>query len=770
MVGAGAQGCDAAATLDAIAASPRGLECVRHLTTIEARAARFDALKEPLHPGVEERLRAKGIGRLFTHQVAAIDRLLARESVVVATGTASGKSLCYQIPIAQAALSGEPATALMLFPTKALAQDQLRSLRSWLIPGMKAVTYDGDTADPDRAWARKHATVVLTNPEMLHVGILPSHQRWATFLMRLQLVVVDELHAFRGIFGSHVAHLLRRLRRVCAHYGSDPVFCFSSATIGNPGALASTLCGLDVVTIDDDGAPRSERRLALWERPLVDGTSGPRPSANLACAELLREFVGAGHQTLAFTRSRKGAELVAQYARRALTEGGRPELADRVAPYRAGYLPAERRALEQRLAQRQLLGVAATNALELGIDINGLDAVVLNGFPGTLASMWQQMGRAGRSGSPAAAVLVAGDDQLDEWYLRHPDELVDRPHEHVVVNPGNPFVARAQLACATHELPLTADDDTYFGEVLDEVVAALVRDDLAKPRGAKLYWAGPEPPAPRVGLRTGTNEEYRLIDLDRGEVVGTVDAARVHSVAHDGAIYLHLGRQYRVERLVERDRTALVSPADDLDEYTQARSDIDITISATDHHATVGAGVANLGSVEVTSQVTGYQRKRISNGRVIETVDLDLAPRTLPTRACWYTVPFDALVEAGLEPVQVLGTVHAAEHGLIGLLPLFTICDRWDVGGVSMAAHPQTGEPTIFIYDGYPGGAGIAELAFDARDRHVRATRDLVGACRCDDGCPSCVQSPKCGNWNEYLDKAGATALLSLLAEPKMRR
>ncbi len=754
---------DAADTFARLRDDPRFAERAAHLAILPERAARFAATKDPVPDEVIERLHSRGVDRLFCHQAEAIDRLRAGESIVMATGTASGKSLCYQLPIVESALAGERATALMLFPTKALAQDQLGSLRSWLVPGLRAVTYDGDTRDVDRVWARKNANVVLTNPDMLHIGILPSHQRWATFFMRLRFVVVDELHSLRGIFGSHVALLLRRLRRICDHYGSAPTFCFASATIGNPAELASALSGLPVHLIDDDGAPRAERHLAVWRRPLLQGSDSARASANVECATLLAEFVADGHQALAFARSRKGAELVAQHARRILAASERPGLADRIGSYRAGYLASERRALERRLASGELAGIAATSALELGIDIGGLDAIVLNGFPGTLASLWQQVGRAGRSGARSAAVLVAGDDQLDQWYSAHPEELATRRPEQVVINADNPFVARAQLACATHELPLTTDDERYFGPVLDGIVAELVRDDLAKPRGGKLYWAGPEPPAPAVGLRTGTNREYQLVDRDAGELIGTVDEARVHSVAHPGAMYLHLGRQYRVDRLVEHERLALLTAADGEDEYTQPRSDTSITIVDDERRAPIGAATVHLGTVEVTTQVVGYQRRTASTGRVIASVDLDLTPSTLLTRSCWYAVPLVALLDAGLAPAQLLGAVHATEHGLIGLLPLFAICDRWDVGGVSMATNAQTGEPTIFVYDGYPGGAGIAELAFAARDRHAGATLELLATCRCDDGCPSCVQSPKCGNWNEYLDKAAAVELLRLL-------
>jgi DEAD/DEAH box helicase domain-containing protein len=754
---------DASEVLDALAADPELAGRCVHREVLAERAARYADLIETLHPEVRERLLAASITKLYEHQAAGVDALRTGRSVVVATGTASGKSLCYQAPIVSSVVEGRRDTALCIFPTKALAQDQLRSLRSWLVPGLRAVTYDGDTDRDARGWARKNANVVLTNPEMLHMGILPSHKNWATFLMRLRYVVVDELHTLRGIFGSHVAHVLRRLRRICEHYGADPTFFFASATIGNPGELASALCGLDVEQIVDDTSPRAERVLACWQRPLLDEHSGARASANMEAALLVSRFVRAGHQTLAFTRSRRGAELVAQHARRQLSETD-PALANRVAAYRAGYLPEERRALEHDLSSGRLLGIAATNALELGIDVGGLDAVVLNGFPGTLASMWQQAGRAGRTGKRSVAVLVAGDDQLDQWYVTHPGELTRRAPERAVVNPDNPYVLRAQVACAAHELPLQPDDERWFGAGLDDAVRELVQSDLLTPRAGRMYWAGGYSPARDVGLRSGSSVEYRLIDAAEERTIGTVDDARVFAVAHPGAVYLHQGRQYRVERLDTLEHVAVLEEYDDADEYTQARTETDIAIASEDDFAALGAATVHVGSVEVHNQVVAYQRKQISTNKIIEVAELDLPKRSLVTRACWYTIPADVVAAAGVEPAQLIGTVHAAEHGLIGMLPLFTICDRWDVGGVSMAQHPQTGAPTIFIYDGFPGGVGIAELAFDAAARHARATLDLIAVCTCDQGCPSCVQSPKCGNWNEHLDKAGAIVLLRLMA------
>jgi DEAD/DEAH box helicase domain-containing protein len=759
---------DAPGTLDELANNADFLGRCVHREVLAARPARFGETEKPLDPEVAARLAARGIDHLFEHQARAIDALRAGRSVVAATGTASGKSLCFQVPIIENAIADRRDTALLIYPTKALAHDQLRSLHSWLVPGLRAVTYDGDTASDDRMWARKNANVVLTNPEMLHMGILPSHKRWATFLMRLRYVVIDELHTLRGIFGSHVAHVLRRLRRVCEHYGADPVFCFASATIGNPGELASALCGLPVEQIDDDCSPRAERILACWQRPLLDPHSGARGSANVETAELMTRFARAGHQTLAFTRSRRGAEVVAQYARRRLNESD-PELRDRVAAYRAGYLADERRALELEIASGRLLGIAATNALELGIDVGGLDAVILNGFPGTLASLWQQAGRAGRTGQRSAAVLVAGDDQLDQWYAAHPDELTRRPPERAVVNPQNPFVLRAQVACAAHELPLTPDDEQWFGTGLDDAVRELVQSDLLMPRAGRMYWSGTHSPAREVGLRSGSSIEYRFLDVDEERTVGTVDDARVFAVAHPGAVYLHQGRQYRVERLDTVEHVAYVAPYDDADEYTQARTETDIAIVSEDAFAPLGEAIVHLGAVSVRNQVVAYQRKQISSNDAIEVCDLDLPDRTLVTRACWYTVPASVTEAAGIAPAEIIGAVHAAEHGLIGMLPLFTICDRWDVGGVSMALHLQTGQPTIFVYDGYPGGAGIAELAFADADRHARATLELITACPCDEGCPSCVQSPKCGNWNEYLDKRAAVKLLGLLTTSRQR-
>ena len=732
-----------------------------HVERLPARTARWAELTSPLPTAVADAVPFP----LWTHQAAAIDAARAGRSVVVATGTASGKSLCYQVPIAEAVVGDPPGTALLLYPTKALAQDQLRSLTALDIPGLVAATYDGDTGIDERTWTRRNANVLLTNPDMLHVGLLPYHERWATFLMRLRYVVVDELHVLRGIFGTHVAHLLRRLRRVCAHYGSDPTFLFGSATIGEPDRLAAALCGKDVAAITDDGSPRGERLFALWNTPLLDPTTGARGSTNVETASVLSALVGDDRRAIAFCRSRKGTELVAADTQRRVP----PRLRRTVRPYRGGYLAEERRDIERELFAGRLRAVVATSALELGIDIGNLDACVLSGFPGTIASMWQQAGRAGRAQQQSLAVLIAGEDQLDQWLMAHPTEVFTRPPEPAVINPTNPFVLLPHLACAAYELPLTPDDERWWGDTLDDGVRELVQDEQLKVRSGRAYWSGRGSPAHRVGLRTGSSVEYRIAKAD-GQLIGTVDESRAFEQVHPGAIYLHQGQAWKVVDLDLDDRVAYVEPSAG-DEMTQTRSDTDIRILGVDRVERIGPTRLCLGAVEVREQVVGYQRKDVHTREVLGTVDLDLPPTRLVTRAFWYEIEPATLVGAGIDNGDWPGALHAAEHAAIGMLPLFTICDRWDVGGVSTALQADTGTPTIVVYDGYPGGAGIAELGFESGRLLLERTLEAIEACPCASGCPSCVQSPKCGNLNEPLDKAGAARLLrSMLSRRRERR
>jgi DEAD/DEAH box helicase domain-containing protein len=694
-----------------------------------------------------------------------MDLVRARRHVAVATATASGKSLCYQVPIAEAVTDPiKPGTALALYPTKALAQDQLKGFGHLAMPDLVAATYDGDT-DPDRrAWVRRHANVILTNPEMLHCGLLPHHERWATFLMRLRYVVIDELHVLRGVFGTHVGHLLRRLRRLCEQYGASPTFVFSSATIGHPARLATDICGMPVAEVIGDGSPRGERIVALVDPTALDAPRSAR-SANQVTAGLIADLVRNGHRTLAFCRSRAGAEVVAADVVRR-----HPDLAGRVRPYRGGYLAAERREIEAQLFSGQLGGVVATNALELGIDVGGLDACVLNGFPGTIASMWQQMGRAGREGQTSLAVLVAGEDQLDRYFLDHPDEVFSRSPEPAVVNPSNPFVLDPHLACAAYEQPLGHRDERWWGEHLDDGVRRLVLEDRLRLRvrhhRTRAYWAGRGHPSTGMGLRSGSQHEVRIAFAD-GTLVGTVDGARACELVHPGAIYLHQGRPHLVVDLDLDDGVAIVEP-DDGTTYTLARTDVVLRLLSVDRTEPLGRLELGLGAVEVTSRVTGYQRREVLTGAIVGHEDLDLPPSQLVTRGYWWVVPPAVLRAARIAEASVPGALHAAEHAAIGILPLFTICDRWDVGGVSTPWLDDTGGPTIVIYDGHPGGAGVAELGFEFASQQLQATLDVLDRCRCRHGCPSCVQSPKCGSWNEPLDKRAAARLLRAadVAEP----
>ena len=695
---------------------------------------------------------------LWSHQAEAIDLISAGRSVVLATSTASGKSLAFQLPVVEAALAPvRPSTSLLVFPTKALAQDQLRSFADLPFDKLTAAAYDGDCTQEERTWVRQHANVILTNPEMLHHGLLPNHRRWATFLSRLSYVVVDELHVLRGVFGSHVAHVLRRLTRLANHYGADPTFVFCSATIGEPARLASELCGREVAAITVDGSPKGDRHIVLWD-PWVDGTT-TRKSSTSEATEVAASLVRSGLRTLVFCRSRRGTELVAGELRARLDD---PD-GQRIRSYRGGYLATERREIEDALFTGQLDAVVATSALELGVDIGGLDAVVLCGFPGTVASMWQQIGRAGRGADASLAVLVAGDDQLDRWVMNHPAETFARPPERAVTNPANPLIVDSEMACAAHELPLAPHDDRYWGDVLDDAVLRGVVDDWLQLRrrtrvDLRAVWSGKGWPSSGVSLRSSSLGELRIVDPD-DQLIGTVDEARAHEQTHPGAIYLHQGRAWKVVELDEPNRFVRVEPSDG-ETYTQARSHSSIRLLSTDASRMVGRAVLSVGSVEVTSIVTGFLTKRSFDHHTIERVELELPPRLLETRAVWYCTGVDLTAEAGLKGETVGSSLHAIEHAAIGILPLFAICDRWDVGGLSTEWLPDTAAPTIVIYDGYAGGAGIAELAWEAADRHLAATLGIIERCTCETGCPSCVQSPKCGNWNDRLDKSGAAALL----------
>jgi DEAD/DEAH box helicase domain-containing protein len=745
----------------------RRAKSVTHVEALPARLGRTAAFPPWVDPLLLRRLAGRGVEQPWVHQSAVAEHAWAGRSVVVATGTASGKSLGYLMPVLTRLLSNPSARAIYLAPTKALARDQLSAIRALTLTGIRAAAYDGDTPREERDWVRTHANYVLSNPDMLSAGLLPQHARWGAFIRGLEFVIIDECHHYRGVFGSHVAQVIRRLRRICARYGAAPTFVLASATVADPGSTASRLTGLPVEIVDDDGSPRGPVTFALYEPPLSElkGEHGApvRKSALSETAELLADLVADGVPTLAFVRSRRAAETTALSARRSLAAiGGREGAlaARQVAAYRAGYLPEERRALEEALRSGKLLGLAATNALELGIDISGLDAVLLAGFPGTLASLWQQAGRAGRRGGEALAVLVARDDPLDTYLVHHPEAVFGRSVEAAVLDPDNPYVLTPHLECAAAEQPLRESDLELFGPAAEPAIDDLVRRGRLRRRSSGWYWTARE--RPWVDLRGTGGAPISVVEESTGRLLGTVDRASAHTHVHPGALYLHQGESFLVRALVEDDACALVESAQ-VDWSTTARDLTDLRVVEELRRRTVGRLTVSFGTVDVTHQVVGYQRKRITTGEVLGEEPLELAPRELRTRSVWYVISPELLALAQLGEADVPGAAHAAEHAAIGLLPLWATCDRWDIGGVSTALHPDTGEATIFVYDGAPGGAGFAERGFARIDGWLAATKEAIDACECESGCPSCVQSPKCGNGNEPLDKAGASRLLAVV-------
>jgi len=771
-----------------------------------------------LHPEVLEALERLGMQRLYSHQAQAVYRAWEGPTIVT-TGTASGKSMCFNLPTLDVLCRDGRARALYLYPTKALAQDQARALATFgLTKRVRPAIYDGDTPHEARAQIRKSANVVLTNPDMLHVGILPHHAAWAELFANLAIVVIDEAHAYRGVFGSHVANVLRRLRRIAAAYGTTPRFLLTSATIANPVELAERLTGLDEVSlIDEDGSPAPGRKIAMWNPPLTDEALGTRRSALAEAAELLARLVREGTRAICFMKSRKGVERLSQLVKEDL-EATHPELAELVAPYRAGYTPQQRRALEGQLTRGELRAVITTDALELGIDIGELDASVVVTFPGTVASLRQMWGRAGRRGR-GLAVYVAGEDALDQFFCRHPENFLDRPVEAAILDHESPLIFRQHLLCTAHEGPLSLDDAEFLGprweahaellvsagelrrrpghvarrgedgEIGDSVLRGLGRESYV-PRRSGGY------PAAEVSLRSASPDSFEIVDVVSGELLGSTEAARAHSTVHQGAIYLHQGRSYEVRELDLDRRRALVAQFDG-DWYTQPKRETETSIERLlDRREALGVTLS-FGEVSVADTVLAYQRKRSSDHALLDLVALDLPQTSFPTQALWFELPIGPTASragggsAALhsreehEPANgglggpaetiplesLLGALHATEHAQIAVLPLIAMCDRWDIGGLSTNFHPQTHGPTIFLYDGHPGGVGIARTAFHRFGELCEDARRLIAECPCSGagGCPSCVQSPKCGNLNEPLSKAGAHLLLErmLTAPPE---
>jgi DEAD/DEAH box helicase domain-containing protein len=725
-------------------------EEVAHLGVEPEREARF----APLPDELDERVRAAiGVPQLYAHQRAAWEAAARGEHVLTTTGTASGKTLAFNLPALDALARQPKSRALYLYPTKALAQDQFRTLSGYRVPGLKPAIYDGDTPTEQRWQIRKWSNVILTNPDMVNVGILPNHDRWGDVLANLRYVVIDEAHVYRGVFGSHVANVLRRLLRLARIYGAEPQFLLASATISNPGELGAALLGEPVTVIGDDAAPRAERTVVLWNPELLDAELGLRASSLAEAAKLQALFVERGLRTLTFAKSRKAAELIHRFTAERLGDDAH------LSPYRAGYTAQQRREIERRLAEGELLGVSATNALELGIDIGLLDVVISVGFPGTVASLRQQWGRAGRRGS-GLAVLVASEDGLDQFFMREPDKLLGRRVEAAILDHANPRLLAGHVRAAAYEAPITGDDEATLGP---EAIRAARADPELKQTPAGIVWAGKDHPAARISLRSSEPEAFTIVDGTTGNVLGLVERSRAYSTVHEGAVYLHLGESFLVRELDQATLHAGVEPFSG-NWYTQAKKETMTTIVEPRLVQRRAGMELSFGEIEVTEQVVGYERRTISGQERIELVALELPATTFATEAVWFLPEPEQLRELEEMP-KLLGTLHAAEHALIALLPLWAMCDRWDIGGLSTNQHPQTGRPTVFVYDGHAGGVGIAERGFEQFEGWAADTAAMIRGCPCSSGCPSCVQSPKCGNLNDMLDKDGALMFLERVVD-----
>lgn len=716
-----------------------------HIETIPARSASYGRLDPPLSAALQRVVEGLGVRELYTHQVSAIEHARAGRHVVVVTGTASGKTLCYNIPVVERIMSDPAATALYVFPTKALTQDQQRGLARIAELGgpelrLRSGADHGDTPDSTRRKLREEANVILTNPDMLHQGILPSHPAWRRFFAGLRYVVIDEIHAYRGVFGSNVGNVIRRLKRICAHYGSSPTFICCSATIANPGELASAIVDEEVRVVDNDGSPRGRRLFVLWNPPRLEG-SMERRSANREAERLMTKLISEGVPTITFVRARVVAELIYRYVVEALRREA-PSLASKVKPYRGGYLPSERREIERQLFSGELLGVVSTNALELGIDIGSLDASLIVGYPGTVASVWQQAGRAGRSTEESLSVFVAHDLPIDQYLMRHPEYFFGQSPENAIVNPGNPYILVGHLRAAAAEIPISARELEGFGQYAAALVQILEeRGDLLRSRVGWRF-TGRGFPAADVKLRNMADNTYTIIDTSSpggNRVIGTIDEVSAFEQVHPEAVYMHDGETYLVSDLNLKERTAYVHKAD-LDYFTQSITETRVKADQAEQARKWRQSRVEFGDVTVTSltfmfrKIKFYERDSIGFGKV------DLPQHELATTAAWIELPHSAAVRAA-----EYGRI--ASEGLIGIgnaasavIPLFAMCDPSDIGTVVDSAN--TGVPTLFIYDRHPGGVGYAQKSYNMIEEVMQACLNLIERCPCTSGCPSCVGSP----------------------------
>lgn len=725
-------------------------DAVVHHRYLEPQRARYGPMPQ-LHPPLPQALERLGIRRLYSHQVAAIEELRAGRHVMVATPTASGKSLIFNLTVLEAVLRDPASKALYLFPLKALEQDQLKNLETWAA-GLgelraSAAIYDGDTSPYRRKKIRSAPPHILfTNPDMLHRGILAYHQHWASFLERLRYVVLDEVHTYRGIFGSHVNQVLRRLKRLCAHSGSRPQFILLSATVSNPEAFGPALVEEPVSVIRSPGTPRAGQHVLFMN---------PEASANFSAAKLFLECVRRGYRSIAFTQSRKVTELMHVWVSQMS-----PRLREKISSYRAGFMPEERRRIERRLAEGELLGVISTSALEMGIDIGALDVCLLVGYPGSIINTWQRGGRVGRAGRESLIVLMAKPDALDQYFMRHPEDFFGRSYEAAVLDPHNPYVVKAHLPCAAAEIPLTLEDRKHWPEGIPDYLEELEKGG-ALSRSAEdepMWFATRRNPHLQVDIRS-TGRSFTIFEQDTGQAIGTVDGIRALKECHPGAVYLHRAQHYLVDRLVLNKKDVVVHRTD-RKYFTRARSEKETEIIQVHRSKPVRQFLVRQGALRVTETVVGYEKRSLPGQELVGVFPLDLPSQSFETIGFW--VEIEAVLRSYVEAkgLHFMGGIHAIEHAAIGIYPLFALCDRNDIGGICYPHHPQVGKSAIFIYDGYPGGVGLAQRGFDIVLDLLEKTCEHVAACECESGCPSCIHSPKCGAGNKPLDKQAALLIL----------
>lgn len=734
-----------------------GPQVVAHRTLPPAKPT-FAKVLPPVNPSLIEALQETGIQKLYSHQADAIELILKKKNVLVATPTASGKSLIYNLPVFDSLITNPNAKALYLFPLKALAQDQVKNIETFaaLLPEYfdrmgrgAAAIYDGDTSSYWRKKIRENLPgILVTNPDMLHLSLLPYHDIWGSLFSNLTYVIIDEVHTYRGVFGSHMAWVIRRLKRICRLYGSDPVFILSSATVGNPKELGENIINAPVRTVTVSGTPKPPRNIALLN---------PYDSAPYAATMLLEAAVRRGLRTIVYTQSRKMTELITMWTGKRTTD-----LKDKIASYRAGFMPEDRRQIEQRLGDGSLLGVISTSALELGIDIGNLDICILVGYPGSMMATWQRAGRVGRSQQESLVILVGHEDALDQYFMRHPEDFFSRPVEAVVLNPDNTSIAKRHLTCAAAEAPLTPDDPICTSRSTEQLLTELtLQGHLLCAADGKTWFAARKYPQRNVDLRGG-GTRYQIRDISSREIIGEIDGHRAMKECHEGAIYLHMAQSWLVHKLDLEGHEVLVKP---LQPHYFTRPVANKTTEIIETYATknIGSTHIHFGSLRVTETISGYRRYLLGSQKVIGYAPLDLPPQEFETEGFWVLIPQALQQQAEQKQIHFMGGIHAMEHAMIALMPLLVLCDRNDIGGISHPWHEQIEQPAVFIYDGHSGGVGLSQKGFSLITQLLRKTLEAVRDCPCETGCPSCVHSPKCGSGNRPIDKSACLYLLEQL-------